>query len=52
MPALGWTNFDGGYHKRGRQRPSIPIATLSNDDEKLRRFLDVMDWCIGELRSG
>jgi hypothetical protein len=35
----------------GKQRPSIPIATFSNDDEKLRRFLDVMDWCVGELRS-
>ena len=35
----------------GRRRPSIPIAVFSNDDEKLRRFLNVMDWCVGELRS-
>jgi hypothetical protein len=45
-------NIEGINLPSGRQRPSIPIATLSNDDEKLRRFLDVMDWCIGELRSG
>ena len=35
----------------GKQRPSISIATFSNDDEKLRRFLDIMDWCVDELRS-
>jgi phosphoglycolate phosphatase-like HAD superfamily hydrolase len=45
-------NIEGINLPSGRQRPSIPIATLSNDDEKLRRFLDVMDWCIGALRSG
>jgi phosphoglycolate phosphatase-like HAD superfamily hydrolase len=45
-------NIEGINLPSGRQRPSIPIATLSNDDEKLRRFLDVMDGCIGELRSG
>jgi hypothetical protein len=35
----------------GKQRPSIRIATFSHDDEKLRRFLDVMGWCVDELRS-
>jgi hypothetical protein len=35
----------------GKQRPSIPIATFSNDEEKLRRFFDIIDWCVGELRS-
>jgi hypothetical protein len=33
------------------RRPSIQIKTLSNDEEKLRRFLEVMDWCVRELRS-
>jgi hypothetical protein len=36
----------------GKQRPSIPIATFANDTDRLRRFLDAMDWCVGELRSG
>jgi hypothetical protein len=44
-------NIDGINLLSGRQRPSIPIAIFSNDDEKLRRFLDVMDWCVHELRS-
>ena len=35
----------------GKQRPGIPIVTFANDDEKLRRFFDIMDWCISELRS-
>jgi hypothetical protein len=43
-------NIQGINLPSGRQRPSIPIATFSNH-EKLRGFLDVMDWCIGELRS-
>jgi hypothetical protein len=45
-------DIEGVNLPSGKQRPSIPIATFSNDDEKLRRFLDVMDWCISELRSG
>jgi hypothetical protein len=32
------------------KRPGIPIATFSNE-ERLRSFLDVMDWCVRELRS-
>jgi hypothetical protein len=32
------------------KRPGIPIVTFSND-EALKRFLDIMDWCIRELRS-
>jgi hypothetical protein len=35
----------------GKQRPNIPIATFANNDEKLKRFLDVMHWCVSELRS-
>jgi hypothetical protein len=44
-------DIEGVNLPSGRQRPSIPIGTFSNDDEKLRRFLDVMDWCVHELRS-
>ena len=44
-------DIEGVNLPSGRQRPSIPIATFSNDEEKLRRFFDVMDWCVGELRS-
>jgi hypothetical protein len=44
-------DIEGVNLPSGRPRPNIPIATFSNDDEKLRRFLDVMDWCIAELRS-
>jgi hypothetical protein len=32
------------------KRPGIPIAMLA-DDERLERFLDVMDWCVAEFRS-
>lgn len=32
------------------KRPGIPIATFS-DDKRLKQFLDVMDWCVRELRS-
>jgi len=32
------------------KRPGIPISTFSNE-ETLRRFFDVMDWCIRELHS-
>jgi len=35
----------------GKQRPGIPIRNFANDDEKLRRFFDIMDWCISELCS-
>jgi hypothetical protein len=44
-------DIEGVNLPSGRQRPSIPIATFSDDDEKLRRFFDVMDWCVHELRS-
>lgn len=42
--------IDGIDLPSGRPRPSIPIGKLSND-EVLKRFLDAMDWCIGELHS-
>jgi hypothetical protein len=32
------------------KRPGIPIVTFL-DDERLKQFLDVMDWRVGELRS-
>jgi len=32
------------------KRPGIPIVTFSNE-EGLKRFLDVTDWCVHELRS-
>ena len=32
------------------KRPGIPISTFS-DDERLKQFFDVMDWCVRELRS-
>jgi hypothetical protein len=44
-------HIEGVNLPSGRQRPGIPIATFSNDEEKLTRFLEVMDWCIAELRS-
>lgn len=43
--------IEGVNLRIGKQRPSIPIATFSNDDEKLRRFFGIMDWCIDELHS-
>jgi hypothetical protein len=44
-------DLEGVNLPSGRQRPSIPIATFSNDDEKLSRFFGIMDWCVGELHS-
>ncbi len=32
------------------KRPGISIATFSTD-ERLKRFLDAMDWCVRELRA-
>jgi hypothetical protein len=32
------------------KRPGISLATFSTD-ERLKRFLDVMDWCVRELRA-
>jgi hypothetical protein len=42
--------IDGVNLPSGRPRPSIAIGTFSNE-EVLKRFLDVMDWCVGELHS-
>ncbi len=33
-----------------KKRPGIPIVTFSNE-EALKCFLGVMDWCVRELRS-
>jgi hypothetical protein len=33
-----------------KKRPGIPVLTFSNE-ETLKHFFDVMDWCIRELRS-
>jgi hypothetical protein len=40
-----------GVSVADRQRPAIQIDTFSKDKEALRRFLDVMDWCVRELHS-
>jgi hypothetical protein len=44
-------NIDGFNIPENPRRPSVRINMFSNEEEKLRRFLDVMNWCVRKLRS-